>query len=256
MVAVYPSILPNNLTLSRLAANNYATMSLTAEAIYPREVVRPGSTASYNTLDGYFVLERRSLVNGEIDHVFDTGQDITDAQTGLMDVATDWDFTKVESNVSFKVRRLGRYACQHRTGVDEMDYWRVFCDQMKGSLNTFLLPSYRPDQLLAQPAGAGANSLILFGPTYVDNFWPALAYHYLSITTDAGVLHTKVTAAAKNSEGNVAITFDPALPNGAGWDVVTQISYLLKQRMATDEVEWEHAQLDSIISFRTRTVKE
>lgn len=256
VIAIYPSILPNNLNLSRIAVNNYATMNLASEATFPRDVVRPGSTAGFNTLDGMFILERRPLADDDIDHVFDNGQIVMDSKTGLFDVVTDWDFAKVESDLSFLIRRLGRYACQHRSGVDEMDYWRVFCDEMKGSLNNFLLSTYRPDQLLAAEVGVGASGLLLLGPTYVDNFWPAIPYHYLALYTDAGIHYAKVTGASKNTEGNCSITFEPSLPSTAGWNVVNQVSYLLKQRIADDEVEWSHYQLDSTIRFRTRTVKE
>lgn len=256
VIAVYPSILPNNLNLSRLAVNNYATMNLSSEAIYPRDIVRPGGAAGFNTLDGMFILERRPLADDDIDHVFDTGQVMLDAKTGLFDVDISWDFAKVESDLSFLIRRLGRYACQHRSGIDEMDYWRVFCDEMKGSLNNFLLSTYRPDQLLAAEVGVGASGLLLLGPTYVDNFWPALPYHYLALYTDAGIHYAKVTGASKNTEGNCSITFEPSLPSTPGWNVINQVSYLLKQRIADDEVEWSHYQLDSTIRFRTRTVKE
>lgn len=256
VVSVFPSILPNNLTLNRIATNNYGTMSMSSTATYPRPVVRPGGVVGFNVLDGHFVVERRPLVDGNVDYSFDTGQEILDSQVGLFDVATDWDFTKVESSFSFLVRRLGRYACQHRSGVDEMDYWRVFADRMKGSLGSFLLSTYRPDQLLASPTGLGSDNLVLVGPSYVDSFWPALAYHYVAIYTEAGVHYAKVNGASKNSDGNVAITFAPALPNAVGWDVINQISYVLKMRIADDEIEWSHYQLDSIVRFRTRTVKE
>lgn len=256
VISIFPSILPNNLSMSRAAVNHYATATMSSDATYPRSVTRQGVTTSFNTLDGYFVLERRPLANNDVDHSFDTGQEILDSQTGLFDVATDWDFTKVETGYSWRVQRIGRYVCQHRTGIDEMDYWRKFADEMKGSFNTFLLSTYRPDQVLASPVGLGADSIILSGPSYVDNFWPALAYHYLALYTDAGIHYAKVIAATKNEAGDCAVTFAPALPNAADWAQVNQVSYLLKQRISGDEIEWEHYQLDSIIKFSVRTVKE
>lgn len=257
VIAIFASIIPNNLTLNRPAVNNYGTMSMSSSATYPRSShTRPGASATLSQLAGYYVLERRPLANDDIGYSFDTGQDILDAKTGLFDVITDWDFTKVETGFSFNIRRMGRYACTHRSGVDEMDYWRLFADEMKGSLNNFLLSTYRPDQLPAATVGVGANSMILLGPTYVDNFWPALAYHYIAINTAARIHYAEVTAANKNAEGNVSITFNPSLPSSAGWDQVKDVSYLLKQRITDDTIELEHYALDTILKFNARTVKE
>lgn len=257
VIAIFASIIPNNLTLNRPAINSYGTMSMSSQATYPRSShTRPGASATLRQLSGYYILERRPLANDDIKYSFDTGQDILDAKTGLFDVITDWDFTKVNSDFSFTIRRMGRYACTHRTGVDEMDYWRLFTDEIKGSLNSFLLSTYRPDQLPAAEVGLGANSMILLGPTYADNFWPALAYHFVAINTASGTHYAEVIAASKNAEGNVAITFDPSLPTSAGWTEVKDVSYLLKQRIADDTVELEHYALDTIIKFTARTVKE
>ena len=257
VIAIFASLIPNNLTLSRPAVNNYGTMSMNSEASYPRSShTRPGATATMRMLDGYVVLDRRPLANEDLDYSFDNGQDILDAKTGLADVSTYWDFAKVDTDFSFSIRRMGRYDCTHRRGVDEMDYWRLFTDEMKGSLNNFLLSSYRSDQTLASPVGAGSDSMVLSGPSYVDNFWSALPYHYLAIQTAGGIHYTKVTAAVKNSEGDSAITFLPALPNHIDFTDIRTISYLLKQRISDDTVELEHYALDTIIKFTARTVKE
>ncbi len=257
VIAIYASILPNNLTLSRLAVNNRATMSLSSNATYPRAThQRPGSTATLNSLDGYYVLERRPLVDGEMDYEFDTGQEILDSNTGLFDVESNWDFTKVESTFQFKARRLGIDECRGMTGPQEMDYWRLFTDEMKGSLNNFLLCTFRTDQIPAETVGAGADSMVFVGSSYTDNFWPALAYHYIAIETEVGTHYAKVTGAGKNLAGNSTISFTPSLPSSPGWSNVSHVSYLLKQRIVDDTVNLEHYAYDTIFSFRARTVKE
>ena len=257
VIAIYPSILPNNLTLSRPAVNNRATMSLSSDATYPRAThQRPGSTATLNSLAGFPILERHPLANDDLDYEFDTGQEILDSQTGLFDVATDWDFTKVDTTFQFKVRRLGIDECSGLTGPQEMDYWRLFTDEMKGSLNNFLLSTFRTDQIVAETVGLGADSVVLVGPTYTDNFWPAVPYHFLAIMTDAGVHYAQVTGAGKNVAGNSTISFAPALPSSAAWSNVQYISYLLKQRIVDDTVTLEHYAYDTILGFNARTVKE
>lgn len=257
VVSIFASILPNNLTLSRPAVNNRATMSLSSNATYPRAThQRPGSTATLNSLAGFSILARRPLANDDIEYEFDTGQEILDAETGLFDVATDWDFARSESSHEFKVRRLGVDMCSGLSGPEEMDYWRLFTDTMKGSLNNFLLSTYRPDQVVIGDVGIGADNFLFQGPTYVDNFWPAIPYRFLAITTDAGVHYTQVTGATKNVNGDSNVVFSPALPSGAGWNTIQYVSYLLKQRITDDTVELEHYALDTIIRFRARTLKE
>lgn len=257
VVAIYASLLPNNLTLSRPAVNKRATMALSSNAIYPRAThQRPGNTATLNSLDGIYILERRPLVDGEVEYEFDTGQETLDSNTGLFDVETNWDFTKVESAFQFKARRLGVDECSGLTGAQEMDYWRLFTDQMKGSLNNFLLCTFRTDQIPAETVGIGADSMVFVGPSYNDNFWPAVPYHYISIQTDAGVHYAKVTGSGKNGAGNSVISFTPGLPSSPGWSNVQYISYLLKQRIVDDVVELEHYTFDTVFNFRARTVKE
>lgn len=258
VIAIFASILPNELTLQRPHVNNFGEMAMTSMATYPRAThTRPGSTATLSTLDGIAILERRPLAEDGVDYSFDTGQEILDAKTGLFDVTTDWEFTRVESGLEFKSRRVGGYKrCNWLTGAQEMDYWRKFADEMKGSLNIFLLSTYRPDQTLFTSPGVAASSFIFNGSSYVDAFWPAIPYHYLAIATSAGTHYTKVTGASKNAEGNSAVSIDPPMPSGAGWTDVKMISYLLKQRIVDDTIDLEHYALDTIFKFRVRTIKE
>lgn len=256
VIAAFASIVPNNLTLNRPNINHRGEMTLSSDAIQPRTShTRPGASATLRELDGYPVLERRPLANGDIAYTFDSGQDMLDAKTGLFDVATDWDFTKVESEFTFNIRRMNGYRCEHRSGVDEMDYWRKFTDLMKGSLNAFLLSTFRPDQVPAASVGSASDSMILAGGSYADSFWSALSYHYISISTARGPHYAVVTSASKNADGNTAINFTPPLPAGADWADIKHVSYLLKQRIADDTVELEHYALDTIIKFTARTVK-
>lgn len=256
LAPTYASFIPNNSTLQRAAVNEYGSVNLSSEATYPRSShQRPGATVELATLDGYPVLERRPLANDDIGHSFDTGQQQDDAKTGLVDLYSYWDFTKMEQDLEFFVRRVGR-TCGYVTGVAEFDYWRAFADGVKGSLRNFLLSTYRPDLVLYSTVGVGADSLVAQGADYVDTYWPAAAYHYVSLTTPKGVHYAKVMAATKDAGGNSVLNFTPALPATEGWNDITEISYLLKLRLADDEIELNHYPFDTIFKLRTRTVKE
>lgn len=252
----FASMIPNNTSLQRAAVNNYGSVTLNSEATYPRtSLQRPGAVATLNTLSGYPILERRPLANDDIGHTFDTGQEMDDAETGLVDLYSYWDFTKMEQLLSFNVRRVGR-SCGFQTGVAEFDYWRAFCDAMKGSLNNFLLSTYRPDLVLYSSVGVGADSIVAFGADYVDTYWPAPAYHYIAITTAKGVHYAQVMAASKDADGNSVLSFAPALPATEGWNDVLEVSYLLKLRIADDQVELEHYPFETTFNIRVRTVSE
>lgn len=256
VVAIYASMLPNGVALNRAAWNEAGSMNLRSDATYPKpSFQRPGNTATLRMLDGLPVLTFRPLVDDDVSHTFDTGQETDDAKTGLVQLTLNWDFTKVEQDVMFKARRVGASDCGGGTGVQEMDYWRKFFDTLLGSLGVFLAPSFRPDQELYSNVGVGADSAILAGPTYVDNFYSAEPYQYLALTTEAGVHYVKVTAAVKDADGNSGITFTPALPSTAGWNNVTEVSYLVKQRIVDDKVELLHFARDTFFNFRTRTAK-
>lgn len=256
VVGVFPSLLPNNQTLSRGAVNT-GSMTLVSDATYPRSsLVRPGNLINLNVFDGYVVLERRPLANDDTKNEFDTGQQMGDAKVGLVDLNVDWDFTQVESNLQFLAHRVGRTHCGWMTGTDEMDYWREFCNTMRGSLNNFLLSTFRPDQVLAAEVGSGADGMVLLGATYAENFYLSPVYRYMALTTAAGTHYAKILAATKDNDGNTAISFSPSLPGGAGWNDIRTISYLVKMRIADDLVELQHWPLDTMVSFRARTVAE
>lgn len=256
VVAIYPSLLPNGVSLGRAAYDGYGTMNLRSDATYPKLTFqRPGSTATLTMLEGEVVLTQRPLVEDSVDHVFDTGQESDDAKTGLVQLSLNWDFTKVDQGVVFKVRRVGRQDCGGGTGVEAFDYWRLFFDTMKGSLGTFLMPTYRPDQVLFSPMGVGTSSAVFYGPTYAEDFYPIPAYRYLAFETAAGTHYAKVTGASKDVDGNTSVSFTPSVPTGEGWTDVSKVSYMTKLRLAEDKVELEHFQLDTFINFSVRTAK-
>ena len=256
VVAIYPSLLSNGVSLGRAAYDGHGSMNLRSDATYPKSSFqRPGSTAALTMLEGEVVLTQRPIVDGDVNHIFDTGQDMDDAKTGLVQLTLNWDFTKVDQGVTFKVRRVGLQDCGGGTGVEAFDYWRLFFDTMKGSLGTFLMPTYRPDQVLFSPMGAGTSSAVFYGPTYAEDFYPIPAYRYLAFETAAGTHYAKVTGASKDVDGNTSVSFTPSVPVGEGWLDVSKVSYMTKLRLAEDKVELEHFQLDTFINFIVRTAK-
>lgn len=255
VVLVFPSLIPNNQSLSRKAVDSHATMSLESTAEYPRaQLQREFSTAELRYHAGIPILERQ-LIGDELTHTFDTGQEMEDGQVGLVEIINDWDYTKVGQNVTFRALRVGSDGFG-LNGVQEFDYWRLFFDTIRGDLGVFFLPSHRPDQVTPGLVSEGSDSLLLMGGSYADDFWPHESYRYFAIDTAAGVHYATVTAASKNNLGDSTVTFTPALPSAPGWEQIRKVSYMYKLRMKGDTVDLEHYHLDTFISFPTRTVKE
>lgn len=255
--AIYASVLPNNLALQRPAWNATGELKITSSAMYPRSShQRPGSTATLSQLDGYPILDRQPLADSDLEYAFDTGQTDLDAKTGLFDVDSQWNFTKSETSLQFRCRRLGINECSGLSGPEEMDYWRLFTDEMKGSQGTFLHSTYRGDQLLVGSVGSGASAMTLSGSSYNDIFFAIAPFAYLAIMTDAGIWYTKVQSVSKDGQGNSAVNFLPALPSTAGWTNIQTISYLLKLRLVNDQVQLNHDAFNTVFNFRVRTVDQ
>ncbi|HET9129336.1 MAG TPA: hypothetical protein VFO86_00225, partial [Terriglobia bacterium] len=164
--------------------------------------------------------------------------------------------TKSETSLQFRCRRLGINECSGLSGPEEMDYWRLFTDEMKGSQGTFLHSTYRGDQLLVGSVGSGASAMTLSGSSYNDIFFAIAPFAYLAIMTDAGIWYTKVQSVSKDGQGNSAVNFLPALPSTAGWTNIQTISYLLKLRLVNDQVQLNHDAFNTVFNFRVRTVDQ
>ena len=246
----FASVLDNNTSVKRYNVDHVATSSLQTTVLTQRSVFeRPGNTASLTMLDGMPVLTEQQMGEGDDSYGFQTGQEVLDAKTGLQTVENDWDFTKIARSLSFVVHRM------ESSGPAKMDYWRKFLAYARGSLNPFLVPTFRADQTIISTVGDGSDSLIFAGGTYADDYFPVPPFRWLAIFTDAGPHYCKVVGAAKDGDGNTSITFAPPLPTGVSWRTVQKVSYLIKSRISNDRVRFTHDSIDTTVSLNVRAIK-
>lgn len=249
IMPAFASVIENKQGLRRYAVNDVAEINVNSTVSQARDAFkRPGSAAAITTFDGYQVLDKRPLANGLVQDNFDAGYERFDYQTGPIEQITWFDFTRDEGQRQYLIARAQQPA--------EMDYWRDFLDGTRGMLNPFLMPTYRRDLFLAATPDDGSNVLLIGGGDYASLYFPNAPYKYLYLWTANGPLCVKVNEASVTAEGNSLCTLSTGLPLGDGWRNVSFISFLLKCRLASDEVTLEHYGLETLLNLTIRTVPE
>jgi hypothetical protein len=245
----FASVIENRQSLRRYAVNEVSEITVDSTVATARAAFsRPGSTATITTFDGYPVLDKRPLANELVEQQFDTGYERFDYDTGTIEQITRWKFTRDEGPRQYLIHRAQQPA--------EMDYWRDFLDQLRGRLNPFLMPTYRKDLYMAATPADASITLLISGSDYGSNFWPNAPYKYLYLWTASGQVCVKVTGVTITTGGDSLCTLSIALPSGSGYRSISFISFLLKSRLASDEVKLEHYGLESVLTLTARTVPE
>jgi hypothetical protein len=242
-----PSFITDSTQMRRYSVDDAASLSLRAQASQVRsQWARPGHSITLTTFDGMVLLDKRPLANSLVPQSYNVGTQRFDGETGIVEIMTLWDYTKITQQFEFLLHRV-------QTPTD-MDYWKVFGDTLRGGLKNFLQPTWRKDLILLVPMSPGANSATFVGPEYAEFYFKSLPHRRLAFTTAAGVHYAKVTSAAKTVDGDSLVVFTPALPAGSvPWAQVSMVSLLLAQRIADDVIRLSHDALQTTLSFNTRT---
>lgn len=242
-----PALLDDASKLSRYAVNEVGETTLNAKMIRQRtQLQRPGSTTVLPTFLGEPVMDKRPLADELVDDAVYTGQQAIDNSTGLPDIISRWDYSRIGGPRSFKVNRIKR--------PEEMDYWKAVLAYARGAVRKFWMPTYRPDmRVIVQPSDASATFTIE-GVEYAEKIYQIKTHRYIEIETASGIHRTKVIGATVFDSATV-ILFDPALPTGAGWTNIKRVSYLLPVRLGEDKVTWKHYGLESLLQLSIVTAE-
>jgi len=241
------ALIEDQSSLDRYHVNEVAEVSLNCRMMRSRtELVRQGSSVTLPTFLTYPVLDKMPLADDMPKDTVSTGQVTIDNSTGIIDVISRWDYSRVGGLRSFKVNRILVPA--------EMDFWKTFFAYARGAARKFFMPTYRTDLILSVAPASAASAISVMGTDYVRKVWPILTHRYLELETASGILRVSVTDATESS-GNSLLSISPSLPAGAGYTSISRISYLLPMRLGSDSVEWKHFGLESILSFSTKTAE-
>ena len=242
-----PALIDNQTALARYAVDDVAEVSFNARLTRQRTVLtRTGSAVSLPQFLGVPVVEKRPLADELVKDEVSTGQVSLDNQTGVQDIISRWDYSRIGGPRTFKVNRM--YAPQ------EMDYWKTVLAYARGQARKFWMPTFRQDlKVIVTPADAATNYTVE-GTQYAEKVYSLPTHRYIEIETSSGTHRTSIIGASI-SGGNSVILFDPAVPTGAGWKVINRISYLLPVRINDDKIEWKHYGLESLLNLSIRTAE-
>ena len=242
-----PALIDNQTALARYAVDDVAEVSFNAKLTRQRTVLtRTGSAISLPQFLGVPVVEKRPLADELVKDEVSTGQVSLDNQTGVQDIISRWDYSRIGGPRTFKVNRM--YA------PEEMDYWKTVLAYARGQARKFWMPTYRQDlKVIVTPADAATNYTVE-GTQYAEKVYSLPTHRYIEIETSSGTHRTSIIGASV-SGGNSVILFDPAVPTGAGWKVINRISYLLPVRINDDKIEWKHYGLESLLNLSIRTAE-
>lgn len=219
------------------------SFAIKAQALTEFSLVRPDSTRVVNTFDGLPVLEWQQLITTK--ESFSYRRDLMDGGVGTRNIRSRDLATVISRTFKFSVDRLS----------DDLDYFRTFFSQVRGSQKPFLKSTQLPDLELGASFLPGASTLVLDRTDYVAKHFPYDAFKRLEISyPQAAKTYHVVTSASIDAFGVASITISPALINDADHSVITRISYLQKLT-ASDTVKLEHYNDYSYVKFNAKTVE-
>ena len=221
-------------------------LKIDAKSFREPSILRAGQTITLNTLSSMPVLEKRPL--SIVPEVFTYRRDVIDNNHGIRHISSSDPRPRIEGRRNFLVQRNLNY--------EDMDYWRLFADTVRGSWKPFLLSTYLKDWLVLDDFIAGGSTINIAEKTYFTQFYDSKIWRHFEIEWIDGLVtrHTVISAEA-TSNGGTNVSFTPPGPVGSIYDTPVRISYLQKVRMA-DSITLEHYQQYTILSISITTVGE
>lgn len=249
VVPAFATFLNRRTEFERSPADGYAKLSTQAvDADIQSPFVRPEAMVVLPTFNGLPLLEDRPIVvGGSVGAVYDSGINRLD-YGGKLTVIAPWSHTQVELAREYLLDRF--------FSPTDLDRWRSFFDYTRGRTKPFYTPSFRPDLAPGEIPAEGAGQIKLSDNSYSSVFFGKTVFDQVAIYTAGGVHYTSILSASADEFNIDTITFATPLPFGPEWTDIERISFLMRCRMASDEVELEHFQLHSYIRFGIRTTDQ
>lgn len=225
--------------------------SLKIDGATQRSVLRPNQASDLLTLvDGLLVLDKPILSEPGADEKMD--QDVT---------WLDNDISSPQPRTLWRVPFINgtrQYVAHRPFGLD---YWRAVGNYLKGRQKAFLLPTFFDDIPLAEQPALSATTIkstnvIFFG------FWRSKVYRYIRIHSNAGVIYRRILEVTANYDAvtqepvTIDIKLSASIGGGAGANVIKAISFCYTTRLDSDDIVFEHYEVDSIVKLKIRTIEE
>jgi hypothetical protein len=237
-------IIDNNGALIQYPKNGSGSITIKGAETAPIvPFIRVSSTAELPTLNDLPILDKRAVGN-EFNDVFENGRRTLD-WGGAIDSVVPWRFTHFSGDRDFN--------CQRVLEPADWDYWKVFADYCKGTVNPFYIPTYRDDFDIVEDADALGDQFTVAGHVYSTTYFDNPVFQQIRIASEAGVHYATITDIVPDGDDEILV-FDPPLPDGADWEVDQEICLLLRARLGSDEIPLEHHSLHTVINLKIRTI--
>lgn len=203
----------------------------------------PLNEVELTMFEGSVVLDNNAVGN-RFDSALNTGIIISN-YIGLSDLFTPWNQSQWTFPLSWQSNRV--------LDLESWLWWYAFADHVQGSMTPFLVPTHREDLTIVTPANGSGTTVTVEGTEYSEHYWGLDTFKRIVIDSSVGRHYARITGITEVA-GNDRLTFTPALPAGAGWNVDQRIEYLLKVRIADDKIICDHHGLHTEVSMSLRTV--
>lgn len=200
-----------------------------------------GASASLTTYQSLPVLDRPP-VGDTFPEVYEGGTQRIDFG-GAIEVVDGWD-----------VPRTAYQRALFLSGRSEQQWFRLFCDTIKGERDPFWAPTWRRDFPVTGAVASSTTITVADDPAGAVTAWFAEGgeRHVQIKHTDGTVYHREVTAVGTPSGGNVALTVDSANPVALA--DMRALSLLELCRLGSPTVQMEFSGFSAFAALAVRTV--
>lgn len=221
---------------------------ITLESTEPRPLQRVDGSGLLTYYDGYLVLNKRPM-NG-VEEGYDRNVNWVDNETSKPSPVTRWRAAFSSGKRSYQFNRR-----------QDMDYWRAFTDQAKGRQKSFIMATFFDDLPLAEVPALGATELVTTN-IQADEYLHTRVYRYIRIERTDGsvifrrILDKKLVYDTNGDPVRLRLILNTSIGSAVGNNQIKMVSFAPLTRLDSDDVTLSHGDIDTIISFSTRTINE
>lgn len=244
---IYPTkayLLPKNQPIERFAFNG-GIIPLQLTDTSRRPLVGKGAP-EFTLFNTRPVLDMRPIVDDRAADTFNNRYQLFDFGGAVRTIANQT-FADITQPRTYRV-----------SSRSEWQYWKAFLDEVSGQRKTFYAPTWRSDLVLAETPLPGSDTLVIepTDPNYLLSYFVKNSHKQLQIITSAGTYYRAVDAVTQNVDGNYTLELNQLIPDLPGATTILSISFLLQQRLGSDEVAIDHFSNYSEITIVQRTVED
>lgn len=221
---------------------------ITLESTEPRPLQRIDGSGLLTYYDGYMVLDKRPMSG--VEEGYDRNVNWVDNETSKPSPVTRWRAAFSSGKRSYRFNRR-----------QDMDYWRAFADQAKGRQKSFIMATFFEDLPLAEVPALGATELVTTN-IQADEYLHTKVYRYIRIERTNGsvifrrILDKKLVYDTNGDPVKLRLILNNSIGSAVGNNQIKMVSFAPLTRLDSDDVTLSHGDIDTIISFSTRTINE